>query len=1350
MSGAKRLVMVAAILLFAVWLAVHWDRVTGDADASIRFTLGVFFAALMILRGKSPDAKRLNIPDLIFPLALAGGVLAALTGIIFRIHMVEWAGVLLLLFACSFWVAPPRFRTDLMLAFIILFWVHPLPGQIFGWLQGAMQRLSVHGSEMVLHGFNVRVWGDGTVLRTGYHNFLVPEACSGMRTSVTVFLCALGIGMLLRLRWWEVSTFVVLGLTQVLVLNIVRISYLVIWAPRMPPEWAEHFLHDSLGVFLLGAIVIVQLEAAWWRWWSRRRAYIKEGIRNRELEGPDKASIIPHPLRRLAVILLVLAGIGMIAFGTFAVIYKSRASHRKEMIREVAVGLMETDPNSAYRAINEIRHLFPKDTELLALEAQTDFLLSRFDAGLARLDDIESLGGTLSLREVIMKGWGLTRVGRLSEARALVDTLPPDNDRFPGVAMLKAEFAAMDGQPAICAKYIITASASHMMLARIRALFPYLAQHEQWKAIVESDHDRPYAEFHQALIALVANQKAGNLSGIMRVMEQTLKSWPDDPRLMGPLFEIASQRKGGDWESRFERNFRANIAHLDADRLSAAMSYAWRLMRPDLAWLAHRHFERVSPNDPELIMAPARYGRNWARFRRHQLLIPAEKEDLTISLIPILNLFSQTRPLSDFCKRIPQFEAVGKAAMDHNAARQYLEKGIAALEALEAKETLGLRYLRLFPVALAMLERFDEAHARLDRITTLYPEQKPDVLFQHALFYDQEAAYQKSYETLVDYKQQVSYQNLTAELLRINAFMNLDLGVCAMQVVQEARAAFPGAVRLDLAESAIWDVFGHKAQALHVLSTSSVGSTSPVAIGLLYATGRRTEAERLSSALGIAAPRDAIRLNPPMRLPPAMMAMTPRWPDPPDNKELRARIAELDKQIANAYSPFIKSLRSLSREWAMMLTKGNYRNATEQARAEQLARWDAVGRTPLEKTGALYELAMLAARQKDTALAKAALQKVLTYSPTSPVVWRALVALADGDRKTILDAAKHCPDDAELFLTSLVVNVQQANDEPTQWAAITNSVRDAIADNTFSPETLVRAGDLMLANNKPELADQLAQTAEPRAQGLLAAYVLTLRTSLMLGDIDRALTATLHGIERATNPVPFYRILVDLKVARREVDNDLLSALEYLQENQEDDPRWAEALGSLYFQKGDMRRALTIFGSVIDEDTKGVQVRTLLLAAEAARLDDKDERAIRILEAAYALHPEQIGVLNNLIYLLAQNPQTLDRAKSLLPKLLELGGDRFAVMDTAAMVALRSGDSAQAKEWMDKALKRLNDGDYATTEVRLNAAEIDIQNGDIEAARRALKELRSDPDRSNYVDQRARRLLRDIDMIPDR
>ncbi len=1348
MNGAKRIVMLAAVVLFAVWLAVHWGRVTGDADASIRFTLGVLFAVLVILRGKPQGDAGVRIPDGVFPLALGVGVLAALGGIIFRVHMSEWVGVLLLLFACGFWVAPRRFRTDLALAFAVLFWVHPLPGQVFGWMQGMMQRLSVIGSEMILHVFNVRIWGDGIVLRAGYQNFLVPEACSGMRTSVTVFLCALGVGLLLRLRGWETLGFIVLGLLQVLVLNITRISYLVLWAPRMPPEWAENFLHDSLGSFLLAAIVLVQLEAVWWRWWTRRRAFIREGIRKKELERPDKASIIPHSLRQLVMVMVVMGGVGLLGFGLFVIVYKNRAYHRKEMIREVAEGLMETDPDSAARAFVQIRQRFPADRELIALHANTEFIRGRFDEGLVLLDRMDKHGGTLELRHLIMKAWALTRTDRAAESRVLINALPPEHDRIPGVAMLKAEFAAVDRRPAVVAHHVRVAAGSHLMLPRLRALFPYLAHHEQWQAIVASDHDRPYAELHQALIALHANQRVNNLSGLIRVMRQTLQRWPDDPRLMGPLFEIAVQRREGEWEAYFARNLRANVDRMAPDALSTAADYSWRFRRPDLAWLVYAHLDRIAPGDPELIMAPARYGGGWSMLRRHQIGVQADTADRLLDLAPVLALFSQTRPVQDFRRRIPFLDDALKARSSHQAARGYLERALAALEAREAEAPLALRHMRLYPAILAALNRFDDAHQRLDLLRELFPAAEEDVLFRQASLLDQQGRWQESYERLNQYRQLQPVPNLAADLLKINALMNLNLGVCAMQVLEEARVAFPGALRLDLAEAAIWDVFGYKAQALHVFLQSEAGqSPTPAVVGLLYATGRPHEAQRLSAAYGFAAPAGVVRQDPPMWLPPAALLLKPRWPPPPAQQEINTTLARLRAEAQTGGSPYISALQQRRIEWTEALREGLYAVPGEAERAGRVAYWEAAGRSALERLGAVYELAMLAVRQGDMALAEAAVQRGIELAPGNPVLWRVRIALSDGDEAVVQEAQRRCPDDPDIFLAGLVMAVRAAADPESRLAVAQAAVERGLEGQVFSAETLVQAGDFLLSENMPAQAAPLARAAVARSRGLLAAHVLALRTALALGDMDWAQTAVINGIERARDPVPFYRAMVEIKAARRQVDSDLLSALEYLRTNQQEDTRWAETLGALYFQRGDMQRALTVFGPVLRDHIQDVQTGSVLLAAEAARLNARHEHAARLLEAAYATRPDQVGVLNNLVYLLAQAPDTLPRARQLLPSLLALGEDRFEVMDTAAMVALRSGDTVMAKQWMDKALSRLEDGAYAVHEVRLNAAELKLRMGDVQTARTLLEQLRRDPARPDFVDQRARLLLREADAM---
>ncbi|MDA0578761.1 MAG: archaeosortase/exosortase family protein, partial [Verrucomicrobia bacterium] len=188
MTRLRRTVLLAALALLAAWIAANFTRLTGEQHGAVRFVLGTLFAALILCRGKPPKASAPARRPLLLAMVGACGALAAIGGIVFKVYQVEWLGIVLLLYACLRWSLADRFAGDIARALVVLYWVHPLPAQIFGPLQLAMQQWSIAGAEWVLHGFNIRVWADGLYLYAGYDVIGVPESCSGMRTALSVLL----------------------------------------------------------------------------------------------------------------------------------------------------------------------------------------------------------------------------------------------------------------------------------------------------------------------------------------------------------------------------------------------------------------------------------------------------------------------------------------------------------------------------------------------------------------------------------------------------------------------------------------------------------------------------------------------------------------------------------------------------------------------------------------------------------------------------------------------------------------------------------------------------------------------------------------------------------------------------------------------------------------------------------------------------------------------------------------------------------------------------------------------------------------------------------------------------------
>ncbi len=1328
----------AALVVLGAWLAANLGRIAReDDDAIIRFVLGLIFAVLALLRPK-PEARRWTIPLPVAVGACVTGTVLAIIGLVFEVHLVEWVGILGIVLGLLLIATPPRFGLDVCLAVALLFWMHPLPGQLFLPLQSRMQWLSVQGAEWILQAINTRVWADGIQLKTGFHIFMVPESCSGMRTAVTVFLCTLGVGALLRLRWFEMIFFVVAGLAQVLLFNIARIGYMVLWAPKMSPEWANNFLHDSLGLFLLGTIMLVQLEMGWWRSWSRRRRRDLAAIKSGEMEEPERASIIPGSIRLLFQWFVILGGIacviGAIVFG----IYRGRPAHRGQMLRGVVDGLMTTDPGSVEAAVSEALRFLPDDRELKTKLIQSYVIGGKYAEALQEIELIRESG--LSIQEQALEAWSFMRMQQVGKARGVLGGMPVEANDLPGVAMLRAELAVVDNQPAVVALNAVRASRSHLMLPRVRTLFPYMAMHELWSSIVDADHDQPYHQPVYALISLQAHLRAGDLPGASRVLRHAQSAWPNDLQFLSSLYVLARHSTGENWRGDYINSVRTNLARMSAEQLAGTIEQTFSLDLPELAWLAYARLAVIDPQTPVLSYAAARFAPSWLQSRSHDIGVRAEDSESRTDLSPVLAMLEQVAPFKQMVARIPIYEEL--AAGGGRAVRRIsLTRCLRELELRQKSERLPRRLQSMYASALAMDGKFARAHEELDTLAADYPAMAPSVLTRHASLYNSEGRWEECYEVLRQYHALDGPDNLTVELLLANCFANMQLGLAALDVLQKARLTFPNEARIQLGEAAVWDIFGHNEEALWLLHRAGTGLRHPILVDLYLRTGRLRKARTLASALSMELPPEVFERAQPLKLAPAEWELMPRWGSAYDAAERTSRIEALDAITAAAAekgsqaSPFMVGLRGMTRQWLVDESAG-----TTQASSEQ---WRAIGRDAREQAAALYRLAMLEARAKRPLVARAAALEGLKLLPGSPVLWRIYVSLAESPATATEDAFVGAPDDAGIWLGHLAARVKAK-----AWDEVEREVERALTGSTFSVGTRVRAGDLLLRAGRPQLAMRLAEQVVPEAEGLLPAYVLGIESGIAVTNRVFAMDAALRGAEEAIGPMPFFRAMVELKARGREVDADLFRALEYLHAHDGATSQWSEMLGSSYFAQGDIKRAFSVFSRVIQDRPEKVRVESLLMAAESARLQDNLKQSIQILEAAFAVHPDRVSILNNLVYFLSQDEATLPRARQLLPRLIDKAGNNAAILDTIATVYMRSGKLDKAQNYVDQALGLLKAGEYAAPEVKLNAARVSHLRGEKETAKRLLWQVREESADNQFIDLQARRLLREIDMAP--
>lgn len=104
-------------------------------------------------------------------------------------------------------------------------------------------------------------------------------------------------------------------------------------------------------------------------------------------------------------------------------------------------------------------------------------------------------------------------------------------------------------------------------------------------------------------------------------------------------------------------------------------------------------------------------------------------------------------------------------------------------------------------------------------------------------------------------------------------------------------------------------------------------------------------------------------------------------------------------------------------------------------------------------------------------------------------------------------------------------------------------------------------------------------------------------------------------------------------------------------------------------------------------------------------------------ELALEANPDNVGVLNNYAYSLAERDQELDKAERMAARGFKLDGDNLNMVDTYAWVFYKRGNYTLAKLYQTKAIDLA--GDEATGVLYEHLGDIEFAQGEYDAAREA-------------------------------
>jgi len=143
----------------------------------------------------------------------------------------------------------PIFRAVLFPLVFLIFMV-PLPGVIFYAITFPLQQLAAQQAAWTLDALGVPVLLDGNIIHLAQLSLGVTEACSGIRSLISLAAAAVAWAYLFLPRGWAMIVFVAATLPITIVANAARVVLTGLIGQYVSVEYASGFFHEFAGLVI--------------------------------------------------------------------------------------------------------------------------------------------------------------------------------------------------------------------------------------------------------------------------------------------------------------------------------------------------------------------------------------------------------------------------------------------------------------------------------------------------------------------------------------------------------------------------------------------------------------------------------------------------------------------------------------------------------------------------------------------------------------------------------------------------------------------------------------------------------------------------------------------------------------------------------------------------------------------------------------------------------------------------------------------------------------------------------------------------------------------------------------------
>ena len=240
-------------------MVVQWWQ---DPDYSHGFVVPLFVGYVVYQRRHELRQVPLEPSNLGFPVML-GAIVLFLAGTLGAELFVSRSSLLFLFGGMILFFAGWKMLRAVAFPLVFLVLMIPLPALIYNQVTFPLQLLASRLASNSLELFGVPVLREGNVLVLPNYSLEVVEACSGIRSLMSLIALAVAYGYFVENRLWARITLVVLMVPIAVVSNALRVVGAGIVTYFWGPQYAEGFFHFFQGWLIFVSAVACMIFVHW-------------------------------------------------------------------------------------------------------------------------------------------------------------------------------------------------------------------------------------------------------------------------------------------------------------------------------------------------------------------------------------------------------------------------------------------------------------------------------------------------------------------------------------------------------------------------------------------------------------------------------------------------------------------------------------------------------------------------------------------------------------------------------------------------------------------------------------------------------------------------------------------------------------------------------------------------------------------------------------------------------------------------------------------------------------------------------------------------------------------------------